>query len=514
MHANGMNNCSTDKKIICIQKRRFALKQFIWIMTDTTGYNMVGCYGSEMLTPFIDDMAEQGMRFDRAYTCQPVCGPARSALFTGMFPHTNGSWGNSMPLGANVKTIGQRMREHGIQCAYIGKWHLDAGDYFGNGECPEGWDPKYWYDMKCYLDELTPEQRVFSRQYSSSGKDLNTEFTYGYRVTQRAIAYIKEHANEDFFLVVSYDEPHGPCLCPEPFASMYNNRMGRNEAWNDDLQDKPQTLKIWANTAGEIDPNKRINGIDPLQAGCNTYVDSLIGEVLSCARSLTPDSLRLYTSDHGEAAHSHGLAGKGPTVCDEVSRIPLIFEGKGIPAGTVYEHVVSHIDLPATVLDFMGMEKPKMFEGTSLLPVLDNPSLPTDRPVYMEFNRYEIDHDGFGGFQPMRAIITDKYKLALHLLDDDEMYVTDIDPHDMVNRIDDPQYQQERNLLHDQLNEWMNTTRDPFRGYQWQCRPWRTDKKASWQVDGYTRQRENDPGENRQLDYDTGLPMENSTRRK
>ena len=152
-------------------------KQFIWIMTDTMGYNMVGCYGSEISTPNVDGMARRGLRFERAYTCQPVCGPARSALFTGQYPHTNGSWGNSMPLGADVKTLGQRLTAAGVPCAYIGKWHLDAGDYFGNGVCPDGWDPAYWYDMKCYLDELSEEERLFSRDPASSKKGVEAPFT-------------------------------------------------------------------------------------------------------------------------------------------------------------------------------------------------------------------------------------------------------------------------------------------------------------------------------------------------
>ena len=77
-------------------------------------------------------------RYENAYTCQPVCGPARSAIFTGTFPHSNGMVTNGVPLGANVKTIGQRLTDNGIKCGYIGKWHLDGGDYFGLGCCPEG----------------------------------------------------------------------------------------------------------------------------------------------------------------------------------------------------------------------------------------------------------------------------------------------------------------------------------------------------------------------------------------
>ncbi len=222
----------------------------------------------------------------------------------------------------------------------------------------------------------------------------------------------------------------------------------------------------------------------------------------------------MYTSDHGDGGHAHGLFAKGPSVYDEIARVPLIFEGKGVPEGLTYSHVVSHIDLPATVLDYMGLNRPVMLEGESLLPQIADPTLPTGRNAHIEFSRYEIDHDGFGGFQPMRAVITDDYKLAVHLLDSDEMYDTAADPYNMKNLINDPAYSDKRIELHDDIIEWMNHTRDPFRGYQWQCRSWRTDKKPSWDVDGFTRQRDNDPGEYRQLDYSTGLPMSKAQREK
>ena len=222
----------------------------------------------------------------------------------------------------------------------------------------------------------------------------------------------------------------------------------------------------------------------------------------------------MFTSDHGDAAHAHGLYAKGPAVYDEIARVPLLFEGPGVTAGSLYSHVVSHIDLPATVLDCFGLPRPVMLEGESLLPQIADPSLPTGRAAHVEFARYEIDHDGFGGFQPMRAAITDEYKLAVHLLDTDEFYVTSSDPYDLDNRIGDPAEEEARNALHDELLCWMNRTRDPFRGYQWACRPWRRDKTPSWDVDGFTRQRDNDPGEPRQLDYSTGLPMTEASRKK
>lgn len=490
-------------------------RQFIWVMTDTTGWNMVGCYGfPAMKTPNMDMMASSGVRFEKAYTCQPVCGPARSALFTGLYPHSNGSWGNSMPLGADVKTLGQRLTSQGVACGYIGKWHLDAGDYFGNGVCPDGWHPDYWYDMKNYLDELTDEEKLLSRKANPMVTPIPESFTYGYRVTQRALKFIEEHKDKDFFLVVSYDEPHDPGLCPEPYASMYKEyEVPRSPAHKDTLEGKPALQRYWG--ARNLTPEAEARPIKPARLlGCNSFVDDLLGRVMDKARAVTPNAMRLFTSDHGDAMGAHRLHSKGPSVYDEIARVPLIMEGPDVPRGNVYPHAVSHIDLPATVLDWFGYPRPTMLEGHSLLAQTKNPAMPTGRPAFVEFGRYEIDHDGFGGFQPMRAAVTDEWKLALHLLDMDELYNTAEDPQCLHNRINDPACAAVRDALHDQILDWMNQTRDPFRGYQWQARPWRPDKHPSWDVDGYTRQRDNDPGEYRQKDYGTGLPMERATRLK
>ena len=195
------------------------IRKVVFIMTDTQRKDMVGCYGHpQMKTPYIDALAEEGIRFDRAYSAQPVCQPARAALFTGLYPHSTGGWTNSMGIGQDVQHIGQRLTDHGIHTAYVGKWHLDGGDYFGMGRCPDGWDAQYWYDMRTYLEELTPEERIASRDPNTIHTvGVEKSFTYGYRCTNRAIDFLEKHHAEDFFLVVSYDEPQDPYLAPEAY---------------------------------------------------------------------------------------------------------------------------------------------------------------------------------------------------------------------------------------------------------------------------------------------------------
>ncbi len=492
-------------------------KQIVLLMTDSTRQDMLGCYGNrDMGTPCLDAIAENGIRYDNAYSCQPVCGPARSAIFTGTYPHSNGSIANSVPLGDNVKTIGQRLSDHGFHTAYIGKYHLDGGDYFGLGRCPDGWDPAYWYDMKCYLEELSPEERRLSRKAETNRLGIEAEFTYGHRCASRAIRFLEEYGDGDFFLTVSFDEPHGPSLCPEPYASAFRDYEFPKlpNVW-DTLEGKPEHQRIWAGRGRLADRDSLVIKA-PDFLGCNSYIDSEISRIVDCIHKMAPDAMIIYTSDHGEGLGSHCLYGKGPVMYNEIARVPLLVSGPGVPKGVVDTQPVSHINLAPMILEYMGVPVPKLLEGGSLLPAVYAPGERINPYVVTEFTRYEIDHDGFGGLQMMRGIFDGRYKLVIHLLEDmDEFYDLDSDPYEMENRINDGSCYEEKKRLHGSLLAWMNQTRDPYRGYQWERRPWRKDApQASWESTGYTRQRENEEYEPRQLDYRTGLPMKEAVRIK
>ncbi|MEG0692969.1 MAG: sulfatase-like hydrolase/transferase, partial [Oscillospiraceae bacterium] len=343
-------------------------KQVVFIMTDSQRQDMVGCYGNkEMFTPNLDKLASEGLRFSKAYTTQPVCGPARSALFTGLYPHSNGSWTNSYALGDNVKTIGQRLRDNGIHTAYIGKWHLDGGDYFGLGRCPDGWDAEYWYDMRNYLDEMCDEDRRWSRNTNlDQSREVIEEFTFGHKCSDKAIKFLQNNNQEDFFIVVSYDEPHDPGLCPEPYRSMYQDYcFPKNETVYDTLENKPGYQKVWAGNQLKRD-NDSLKIKAPNLLGCNSYIDYEIGRVIRAIEENTPDAFIIYTSDHGDFLCSHALSGKGPAGYDEITKIPLIIKGRGIKENSIYDYPVSHINLMPTILEYMGVPIPKILEGVSI----------------------------------------------------------------------------------------------------------------------------------------------------
>lgn len=493
-------------------------EHIIVIMTDTQRPDMLGCYGNpDARTPHLDRLASSGIRFDRAYTCQPVCGPARAALFTGLYPHSNASWANTMALDAQTRTVGQRFSRHGYHTAYIGKWHLDGGDYFGYGECPDGWDPDYWYDMRCYLEEHSAEDRLRSRLTKTIwDEDLTEDFLYGHRVSNRGIDFLERHSDEPFLLVLSYDEPHGPCLCPPEYVEPFKDyELPKTPSFYDTLEGKPEHHRVWAGDNLHADRDA-LKIKRPAFFGCNSYVDYEIGRVLDAIDEHAPDALVVYLSDHGDMLGSHCIDGKGPAMYEEITRIPFLVRWPGVtPEGVGSTQLVSHIDLVPTLLTAAELPVPNLLQGTPLQPTLADPDTASQSQVFIEFNRFEIDHDGMCGFQPIRCVRDERYKLAINLMTSDELYDLQADPYELRNLIDDPAHAAARDRLHDELLDWMNETRDPFRGYYWERRPWRTDARpASWKYTGWTRQREADEGEKWQLDYETGLPMKESARPK
>ena len=126
--------------------------QCVLVITDSQGADIVGAYaGRDGGTSSLDRLVVERARFDRACSSCP--------LFTGTWRHTNGGWANEQPLG------------------YIGRWHLAATAYFGDGKSPAGWDPEYWFDGRNHLDSLPDELRTFSREVHTSAEMEAAGFT-------------------------------------------------------------------------------------------------------------------------------------------------------------------------------------------------------------------------------------------------------------------------------------------------------------------------------------------------
>lgn len=489
-------------------------RQIIFIMVDTQNKDMIDCYSADGVPmPNLKRIANGGAVFTNAYTCQPVCGPARSAIFTGLYPSSNGVYGNGMPLGKDVLNAGERISTGGIECGYIGKWHLDGGDYFGKGICPAGYNSDYWYDMRNYIDEL-PDDEARKRSRKNMGamlfSDVDEADTYAYRCADRAVDYIRKYKNKDFFLTVSFDEPHDPSQCPKRYAKKlkaegYRLRDKPNTCAK--LDNKPDIQTMWKEHFKVPWPVLKM-GFSKGYLPCNAFVDEQIGRILDAAENELTAPLIIYTADHGDMMMAHGLMTKGAAMYNEITNVPLLMKGGPFNNRTI-STPVSHVDLLPTILEFLGLEQSEMLEGESLYHLSGDSDR---RDIFMEFFRFERELDGYLGCQPIRSIFDGKYKLNINLFSTDELYDIETDRYELHNILADVETSEIRNSLHDRLLEHMNETVDPFRGYQWACRPWRRDKQPSFQNDGYTRQRCEE--EMQRYDYATGLPVETQIRKK
>ena len=487
-------------------------------MTDSQGANNIGCYGlPELDTPNIDRLASQGVRFDRAYSTCPICTPARAGIFTGQYPHNSGPWANELPLTLTSRTMGQRFRDNGYRTAYIGKWHLSGQDYFDTGICPDGWEDEYWFDGRRYLSELTDEEIHLWRQVLTTTEalkeyDVQPEFTWGHRISDRAIRFLSEagpqSGEKPFVLALSYDEPHGPCTCPAEYVKRFEEYIwdpGPNK--HDTMEGKPALHKALQDSfkaAWEFLPDGRL--FYPPFFACNSFIDREIGRVIDAVDLHSPENTWvIFTSDHGQFMGAHGLNGKGLVMYDESARIPLIVRGPGRElAGRVDSTLVSHIDILPTMLGLASLPVPPILDGESLVPhVVEGVARP-EKDIVVEWNRADVDVHNSAGLYPARCLLSGSYKLVVNLLDTDELYDLVSDPHEMRNRIEDPALAEVRDRMHDRLIDWMNEKRDPFRGPAWAARPWHQSGRLNL---SHGKAQPDDGYMPPTLDYMTGKPQ-------
>lgn len=454
------------------------------IMTDTQNKSMVGAYGDPRAgTPHLDRLAASGVRFERAYTACPLCTPARGALFSGLHPPVNGAWCNNLAPAANVALLGTIMRLYGYRAAYTGKWHLDGSAYFGDGVSGGGFEPDWWYDGKCYARDIGPEMFRAYRTCRNADELRRAGFDeralWGHRVADRAIDFLQRVGREPFVLVVSFDEPHGPHVAPPEYWERFRPEdIPRPASYNAPLVNKPALQTVQSAAYGELDWPAFAATQTRFHA-CNRYIDREIGRVLEAIeRTHGDDTAIIYTSDHGDMQGAHGLHSKGPMMYQEITNVPFIVRLPDGPRGAVSEAVVSHVDVLPTILELAGNERPESLHGVSLLSVLRDPAASVREAAMISFTRFAINHDDWGEFYPIRCLVSDRFKLAINLLDTDELYDLAEDPGELHNLIDDPQSAAARDRLHDALLDEMDRIRDPFRSYHWGDRPWRHARRA------------------------------------
>jgi len=458
---------------------------FVVIMTDTQNKSMVGAYGQPWVdTPNLDRLAAGGVRFERAYTACPLCTPARGALFSGLHPQVNGAWCNNVAPHRQVALMGTIFRHFGYRAAYTGKWHLDGSGYFGDGVPGGGFEGDWWYDGKRYAEDIGAEMFRKYRGGCRTPDDLRRAGfrepnLWAHRVADRAVDFLGRVGDEPFVLVVSFDEPHGPCVAPPEYWEEFSpSDIPRPANYAAPLDGKPALQHVQRRQYGEVPWETFAAGLTRW-FGCSSYVDREIGRVLDAVdRAHGDDTAVFYTSDHGDMMGAHGLRGKGPMMYEEICNVPLLARVPGGPAGVASDALVSHVDLLPTMLELAGVDRPPCLHGVSLVPTLSDPATRVRETAMIGFHRFAINHDAYGEFYPIRCITDGRHKLAVNLLETDELYDLAADPHETANRIECGSCRDARDRLHDALLEEMDRIRDPFRSFRWGHRPWRRVREA------------------------------------
>ncbi len=420
----------------------------IFLFTDQQRWDTCGCYGQPLdTTPNLDRMAAEGVRFEHAFTCQPVCGPARASLQTGKYATEVGCHINHRLLPLDQKTIAHYLKEVGYDTAYIGKWHLascgpnDSADNFRTRPVPP--ERRGGYD--CWLASDTLE--FTSHGYGGhmfDGDGNKREFPEGrYRAdaqTDWVVEYLRSRKDQQkpFFLFASYIEPHH-----QNDRHHYEGPHGSKEKYKDFTV--PGDL---------VDTDGDWREEYPDYLGCINSLDRNLGRIRDTLAELGIDSntLIVYTSDHG--SHFRTRNGEYKRSChDGCIRIPLILHGPGFTGGAVYQELVSLIDLPPTLVraamqptndDRIGPLQ--YMRGRPLQQLTANESQDWPEEVFLQISESQCG----------RAIRTKKWKYSVRAPDksghdassdvyvEDFLYDLESDPHEKNNLVAHPDYSEVR----------------------------------------------------------------------
>lgn len=332
--------------------------------------------------------------------------------------------------------------------------------------------------------------------------------TWAGQITDKCRDFLKEEDGRPFLLVASYDEPHGPSLCPHPYCSMYEEFYYPYPAsFAETFSDKPVHQRLWAENSFYLNDNIKTDptGLyQPLYFGCASFVDSEIGILLdSLTQEQKDNTIIVFTSDHGHYLGAHRLDTKGPAFYEEVIRIPLIIKMPFACTTGEEEGIVSHLDVLPTLLSVCGLAVPEIMTGNNLADRLVKGRRLPEKDVFIEFNRFSVSRDSWFGLFPIRAVISGSYKLVQNLFSSDELYDLDTDPHEMRNLIKEESYKETGECLRKKVRDHMDAVRDPFRGPVWEKDFNKTG--ITWES-GTRRIRKQDGVLPEACNYDTGCP--------
>ena len=443
----------------------------------------MGVYGGPALTPHIDALAREGVRFDRTYCQYALCNPSRTSFLTGLRPDTTGVYDNAKQFRQaipDIVTMPQMFRNHGYAVARIGKlYHYGVPKEIGtNGlDDPQSWE-KVWNPRGRDCDD---EDKIFSigvgagtsadKAKGKAGQVLVGTGNYGGtlswlaadgedaeqtdgKIAAQAQAFLRERRDQPFFLAVGFFRPHTPYVSPRKYFDLYpKERLTLVPDPTADRAGKPAIALSNTTVAnyGMTEDTQRT--AKQAYLASTSFMDAQFGLVLAELRrqGLDQNTIVIFLSDHGYNLGEHGLWQKR-SLYEDSARVPLIIRDPGNPAnGQSTRRVTELLDLYPTLADLCGLTPDKRAQGASLRPLLESPSREWNRVAYtqVDFGAANRDASFAGGKKKNapaakvgRAVRDERFRYVEWNggADGVELYDHDKDPKELTNLAKDPAY--------------------------------------------------------------------------
>lgn len=329
----------------------------VLVMTDQHAARVLGAAGDPVAqTPALNALAANGTRFDNCYCPSPLCVPSRMAFLTGLEPHVSGVLTNDDYLRSDIPTIAHSMGGAGYDCRLIGRMHFYGPDQLhGFAARPIGDIGPSWLGSGAPdIGPLTHGRGNRGPELEGSGRGETSYQAFDHEVIDHAEREIddlikqRETTGRPFFALVSLFCPHPPYIALPEDYDMFDNGAVPAPRLAPPTTRHP-AIAEWAAAGG-------VDGVSPeaVRKSRTAYyalvrmIDRLAGRVFDKVAD-GDDTVKIYTSDHGEALGERGLWWKS-TFHEESARVPLIVSGGGFGKGAVDNRVTSLMDLSATLL--------------------------------------------------------------------------------------------------------------------------------------------------------------------
>lgn len=353
----------------------------------------LGTYDSEhVISPNIDKLASQGIRFDQAYAQQAICGPSRVSLLTGLRPETLGLYtidkkGQLRANHPDVVSMPQLFKENGYKTISIGKVYHASID-----------DQDSWTTQIKKLPNFYSVPENEKTRFAYEAGDVEDEFYKDGKVARDAIETLKNIKDDKFLMVVGFSKPHLPFNAPKKYWDLYDR-----DKFSVPSRETPDNMYRLALTKwnelrsyggipkeGYTDDELTKTLIHAYYASVS-YVDAQLGMVMQALEDLKlrENTMVVLMSDHGYKLGEYGAWNKHTNMQLD-TRVPLIISREtshtASKRGLASKALVENIDVFPSIIEATGLPTPYL-DGKSLLPLLDNPKLEWDEAAYSLFAR-------------------------------------------------------------------------------------------------------------------------------